>query len=365
MVGGTRQCPKCLAEMGALRLEGVQVDLCPRCLGMWFDGGELPRAARLKFSDAADGAALARSSRTARRCPACTKPLYERQVEPRASILVDQCPQCGGLFLDRGEFTRVKDYYRTAGARADHREIREPPPGTDLADEVDPDSPGAVLFQWLTGLPLELDQPQTLLPPVVIGVVAVNLAVLITSYVCGLPQAVEALGAVPADVVAGRRLYSLLTSMFVHAGFFHFLGNMYFLYVAGDNVEERLGHWRFLGFYLACGIVAGLAQVLSNVSSVLPCVGASGAVSGVLGAYVVLFPRTRFRVRWFYFLWYHAYLDIPVWAYLGFWVALQVAFAAVGAGGVAWWAHLGGFACGLAVGASVRWGAAKARPAAA
>jgi membrane associated rhomboid family serine protease len=350
--GGVRSgrlCPKCRLGMRPLRLGEVEVDLCPACMGMWFDARELSRAAGLKFDDSVTGAALSAGRRTQHRCPCCAVYLYEREVEKGSGIFIDQCPHCAGVFTDKGEFGSIQAFFRKAGAPVRRVEIdsngrREGAPVT-----LDSESSWLVLFQYLTGLPLEVDLPQTLFPPVVTALIVANVAALIASYAFGLKETVLALGLVPADVTAGRHIYTFLTSMFLHGGIFHLIGNMYFLYVTGDNVEERLGWWQFLCFYLVAGVAADLAHVVGWPGSGIPAVGASGAISGVIGAYVVFFPSVRFQMRWFYFFWKHITFRWPVWVYFGLWVLVQALFAALGVPGVAWWAHIGGFVFGVAV----------------
>ena len=139
----------------------------------------------------------------------------------------------------------------------------------------------------------------------------------------------------------------LFTSMFLHAGFFHLLGNMLFLWVFGDNVEDFFGHFRYLLFYLVCGIGAGLLHALFNLPSSVPAMGASGAISGVMGAYILLFPRARILTLVFVFL-----LPIPAVVVLGSWFLMQFlaginALGTSASGGVAWWAHIGGFVLGM------------------
>ena len=146
--------------------------------------------------------------------------------------------------------------------------------------------------------------------------------------------------------------HRLLTSLFLHGGFAHIIGNMFFLYVFGDNIEDRMGHGAFLLFYLIGGVVATLAHGLFMSASEVPMIGASGAISAVLGAYIVLFPRMRVLtfIPPFFIFW------LPAWFYLGYWALIQVvqavggALASAGAvDGVAWWAHVGGFVFGAAV----------------
>ena len=139
----------------------------------------------------------------------------------------------------------------------------------------------------------------------------------------------------------------LLTSMFLHSGIAHIAGNMLFLWIFGDNVEDFFGHVQYLFFYLVCGIGAGLLHVFFNLSSPLPAVGASGAISGVMGAYIVLYPRARVLTLVFIFL-----VPIPAFIILGYWFVLQflggiTTLGAAATGGVAWWAHIGGFLAGV------------------
>lgn len=155
-------------------------------------------------------------------------------------------------------------------------------------------------------------------------------------------------------VVPDRLNYlSLLTSMFLHGGWLHFLGNMWFLWIFGDNVEDILGHGKYLLFYLACGLAAGLAHVALNPGSRVPTIGASGAIAGVMGAYLRKFPHSRILtlVPVFLFL---TTVEVPAVLILGYWFLIQL-FSGVGSighsqvsqGGVAWFAHVGGFLVGL------------------
>ena len=148
---------------------------------------------------------------------------------------------------------------------------------------------------------------------------------------------------------------TLLTSMFMHGGWSHIGGNMLFLFIFGDNVEKALGHLRYLGFYLVCGIVASLAQVYSAPDSVLPSLGASGAIAGVLAAYLVYFPRNRVRVLLGFFV-----TSVPAIAMIGLWAVIQFVngFGSTGVntdtGGVAYMAHIGGFIAGLVLAFGLR-----------
>jgi membrane associated rhomboid family serine protease len=139
--------------------------------------------------------------------------------------------------------------------------------------------------------------------------------------------------------------FNFLSSMFMHGGIMHIFGNMLFLWVFGDNLENMLGHIRFAAFYIVCGIVAAVAQIVMDSGSIIPMLGASGAISGVLGGYLLLFPTRRVRALIFSFL-----TEVPAFVALGLWIGFQIIqgyFSSPGTGGVAYAAHIGGFVAGL------------------
>jgi membrane associated rhomboid family serine protease len=146
-------------------------------------------------------------------------------------------------------------------------------------------------------------------------------------------------------------LLTLLTCIFLHGGWLHFLGNMWFLHIFGDNVEDRLGHFGFLIFYLACGVLASLVHLASNPNSTIPTIGASGAIAGVMGAYFVFYPGATVMTM-VTSLFITRFLVLPAWFFLGLWIVFQLVNAQVESttmqsGGVAWWAHIGGFFSGV------------------
>jgi rhomboid family protein len=209
-------------------------------------------------------------------------------------------------------------------------------------------------------IPIRDDNPVHIVAYVTWGLIGLNTAVFALQLARAQDAAVVAysLGAVPA-FLTGREpgaappwlWLTPVTSLFLHGGFLHLGGNMLYLWIFGNNVEEAMGHARFLAFYLVCGVLATAGHVLSNPASDLPVIGASGAISGVLAAYLLLFPHARvltliplgFFTRLVY---------IPAVLLLGFWILLQVAsgfLAPPEAGGVAFFAHIGGFVAGLAL----------------
>jgi membrane associated rhomboid family serine protease len=211
-------------------------------------------------------------------------------------------------------------------------------------------------------IPLRDTIPCRRFPIVNTVIIGLNVLVFLLESVLSqdqLDQFIWLWGLVPAYLWHGgglNRWLSLFTSMFLHGGWWHLISNMLALYIFGDNVEDRLGSFRYVLFYLFGGLVASAAHLVAYSDSTLPTVGASGAIAGVLGAYLVLYPQARVvtLVPLFYFI---RIVEVPAFIYLGFWFVSQLfngLFAlstadVLQSGGVAWWAHIGGFVFGLAI----------------
>ncbi len=211
-------------------------------------------------------------------------------------------------------------------------------------------------------IPIRDLTPRSSKPVVTVLLILVNAAVFLYQVSLGPSvgqQFVSAHGMIPARIsllfagqpITFQNAFSpLLTSIFLHGGWLHLIGNMWFLWVFGDNVEDRFGHLRYLAFYLIWGIGAGAVHTLLNFGSRIPAVGASGAISGVMGAYIVMFPRSRVQTLVF-LLFFFFTVQLPAVVFLGYWFLLQFlsgvgSLAMRDAGGVAWWAHVGGFLLG-------------------
>jgi membrane associated rhomboid family serine protease len=210
--------------------------------------------------------------------------------------------------------------------------------------------------------PISDDNPRIRTPIVTWSIIGACLLVFLWQVSLGEEQgqiAVFQFGMIPArllgeaelrsDLVAIPAWSTVLTSMFMHGGWLHLALNMLFLWIFGDNVEDSMGHVRYLVFYLACGIAAAMAQALMNPDSAIPMVGASGAISGVLGAYVLLHPHATVRVLIFIGV-FATIANVPALIVLGLWFLTQIASAAfsqAGGPGVAFWAHVGGFVAGM------------------
>lgn len=212
-------------------------------------------------------------------------------------------------------------------------------------------------------IPIRDTIPSRNFPVVNTAIILVNALVYLVemSQGPGLERFIYTFGLVPArytsDQVAayfttGQQVLAPFTYMFLHGGFWHLLGNMWSLYIFGDNVEDRLGPLRYLGFYVTCGLLSALTHFLFNSHSAIPTIGASGAIAGVMGAYFILHPNAKILtlvpiifIPWFF--------EIPAFVFLGLWFVMQF-LSATGsqlgsAGGIAWWAHIGGFICGIVV----------------
>jgi membrane associated rhomboid family serine protease len=216
-------------------------------------------------------------------------------------------------------------------------------------------------------IPLRDAIPSHSFPTATVVLIALNVLAFLYELSLGrqLDLFIMQYGAVPLRfILAGQmeqvstleRFLPLFTSMFLHGGWLHIGGNMLYLWIFGDNVEDRLGHLRFVLFYLACGLAAALAQIYMHPTSKIPMVGASGAVAGVLGGYLILFPHSRILAL-IPILFFFQIVELPAVLFLIFWFGMQFLNGAVsitGAShtteGVAWWAHIGGFVSGMALG---------------
>ncbi len=201
-------------------------------------------------------------------------------------------------------------------------------------------------------IPLRDTQPSRTVPVVTIAIIAINVAIFLYEVSLdefSLNYLIMTYGLIPARL----DVFTLVTSMFLHGGWLHVIGNMWFLWIFGDNVEDILGRGKFILFYLAVGVAAGVVHVIFNPFSRVPTIGASGAVAGVMGAYILKFPHARVLTLVPIFILF-TWIELPAVIVLGFWVIMQVfsgaasiGYSQIEQGGTAWWAHVGGFAVGM------------------
>jgi membrane associated rhomboid family serine protease len=203
-------------------------------------------------------------------------------------------------------------------------------------------------------IPLRSSEPIRSRTPAILVLIGINTLVFVYQLSLGrlLPAFVATWGIIPDTV--NEHLYTLLTTMFLHGGWLHILSNMLFLWVFGRNVEARLGSRNFVLLYLACGLAASVIHVISNPYSRVPTIGASGAIAGIMGAYLIKFPKTDIdALFWLIFVWR---MSVPAPYFLIYWFVIQF-FSGIGSigevdytgGGVAWFAHIGGFLAGMAL----------------
>jgi membrane associated rhomboid family serine protease len=201
-------------------------------------------------------------------------------------------------------------------------------------------------------LPIRDENPSSLFPLVNWSIIISCVMIFIWMASGGqsnFERIVEVYGLSPSRVMRGDAQYAFLTSIFLHGDMFHLFGNMLYLYIFGDNVEDMCGHLGYIAFYLLCGAFASLTHILTNWGSAIPAIGASGAISGVLGAYVVLFPKVRILTA-IPFGFFFRIVYVPAYLAIGLWFVYQFLLAFLAAGsGIAYWAHVGGFLSGFAL----------------
>jgi membrane associated rhomboid family serine protease len=212
-------------------------------------------------------------------------------------------------------------------------------------------------------IPLRDDNPTNIVPVMTVGLIALNVLVFLYQISLGpggaevfiyqfgaIPAVIFGSQSLPSELVAIPASLSVFTSMFLHGGFLHLIGNMLYLWIFGNNVEDAMGHGRFILFYLLTGVAASMAHFFTDLNSEIPTIGASGAISGILGAYILLYPRAQVLVLIFLGFFIRV-MYVPAGLALGFYFLLQILQGTLtfgqGGGGVAWFAHIGGFVAGL------------------
>lgn len=298
-------------------------------------------------------------------CPACGAGLEERRATRGSQLLLDLCPGCRGVLLDRGELPRLEALAKAGsqearrGAQANaaasvHSEYASAVASMARAqaerglEALGPSPPGAArAVAMAIGLPVD-EEHSGPHPPLVSWLLLLALGVTFAFQLAREGGLIE-YALVPSAFLRGQAWSTILTSAFLHGGVAHLFGNAWILWVVGDNVEGRLGHLWFAVLFLASALVANLAVLATDPQGTTPYVGASGAIAGLMGAYMVMFPRSRIWLRtgWRAGL---QPLALPAVAYLLFWLGLQFLGVFAGQHGIAFWAHIGGFAAGLVAG---------------
>ena len=327
------KCPRCLFYLKAENIKGHEVDHCFRCGGSFLEKGkEAKILGESSSSDYWKGTEICeRKGPRNVLCPKDQESLISYSVGfEENNVEVDLCPKCEGLWLDPKEGKKLFDIVLHAGQ--------------DKAATFN-EKPGfkSYLFQAFSGMPVEAWNPVHHRPVLTLLLIVTLVFIFIMQF--SIPGFSESFVLYPKQFLAGESIWTLITAGFLHSSVAHLLGNLYFLYIFGDNVEDHLGKARFCLVYLCAIAVSSLSFVLARFGGDTGVVGASGAIAALMGAYIVIFPRIKLYFTVFFFP-----VRLSVTWYLSFWLLFNIVMMLWGKGGVAWSAHIGGFVFGLGVG---------------
>ena len=333
-----RFCPRCTYPLSSRSEGDVELDHCNRCKGNFFDPGEVGATFGVftdpeKWVETHVATSLGRSKL---RCPAGHEHLQAFRVSfEKKEVEVDVCLECKGLWLDA---TEGKQLQEILVAEQDAKQVAE----------VSAGGAKTYLFQLFTGFPIEVYNPVRKRPVLLLTLISSLVFIYVGQMAAGR-EFVQAFCLIPQAFWAGEQIWGLLTHAFLHGGLVHLLGNLYFLYVFGDNIEDTLGKKGLVLVLLLSALVGGVLHAATHPQSPIPVLGASGAISGIIGAYLVLFPRVKVWVVFFF-----VRFKLGVLWYFGIWVLFNGLNAFRGVPGVAWLGHIGGFAAGVAVAYLIR-----------
>lgn len=354
------KCPYCSNQLRSVVSNSVVVNVCPACRGIWFGSEQFADFVR-RLSQSEEIAPQAvelfrhrevkRSFEAAEKdrfCPQCGEKLKTFNYSYDSNIFLDKCPGCGGIWADKGEAIGIAAYIKdNPRATEVGKSITETLEQPDVSESA---RLGYFLFFPRLIIPLSDDVPHERFPFVTISLIIMCvLSFIATAIVAVEPKSfISEFGFVPAHFFG----IGIITSMFLHGGIFHLVFNMFYLWLFGDNVEDRFTRIGYLFFYMLCGIFGAVLYSVFNWNSTVPLIGASGAVAGVMGAYIVFYPSANIKLFAF-----TGTIDVNVIVFLGLWFAGNLVSVLIpGAGdssGIAYLAHVGGFVFGLIV-ASVK-----------
>jgi hypothetical protein len=352
-------CPVCKALLTEREVEGVGIHFCAKCRGLLCSRESFRQYVsvlreseleQLSTAELFDRKALPEVLIPAegKMCPGCGQAMEQFNYAYDSNIILDRCAKCGLIWADRGEIVKVAQYVRGnpaidrfGQALADRETERAK--YQRMAERGREIRAGGLMPMpfWIGLLPLSDEEETRTIPVATVLLILVNTVVFFL-----LPPSMdtfESLGFIPDLFFAGRELHRIVTHQFLHGGLLHLFGNMLFLWIFGDNVEDRFGKVGFPLVYLFLGGVAAVSHAIMTTHTFLPCVGASGAISGVMGSYFVLFPVAMVRAvigNWM--------VPVPAFLFLAVWFLLQLAFSSLESS-IAYFAHIGGFIMGLVV----------------
>ncbi len=357
-------CPACSHKLTSMPITSYSIDFCQHCKGMWLDKGELSNLVQefLQFGEIKKKpfhpyektpiTQVEQGDKQIRQCPRCAVAMETFNYAYDSNVLLEKCNPCQGVWADAGEVSKVAEHLKDnpsisavgeslLALQAETQVLKD---FGELGEELT--APVNIFYIPRIILPLADDTERIRIPW---ATCALILLTVVTSL-CALSLFKEQTTLLQYLVYVPENFWriGLITSLFMHGSVWHLLGNMFFLWLFGDNVEDQLGHLGSVVFYLCSGIFALLVHSVTTQHSGVPVVGASGAVSGIMGAYFVFYPSARIHT-----LMISKIVSVPAYIYLGGWFALQLFYACffqmAGYSNVAWFAHVGGFLFGCSV----------------
>ncbi|MCD6386617.1 rhomboid family intramembrane serine protease [Candidatus Sumerlaeota bacterium] len=363
------KCPVCNSELFAVKYHGLIVDTCKRCGGIWFDPDELRFYIDFFLQDNPDlppppinhnkkTLPVVQSPDYQKLCPRCGVPMRMFNYACDSNIILDKCPRCDGIWTDGGEVKQLAQFVKgnphldaLGKALAEHTKKLDAIKDWTVLSRDFSQSAGYKVFLPKIILPIASEPLTLVVPKVVFAIILINVAIFTyqSFYVEDIVRFFYQYGLIPRVVASGKQYYRFLSSMFIHRDLVHLLGNMFFFWIFAHNVEARFGHFRFLLFYLLFGLCGSWLDVFTRIHSSVPAIGSSGAISGLMGAYLVLFPRSKITT-----LIINQAIRVPAFLYLGVWILWQILFGMLYASAsfsppVSWFAHIGGFMSGVVV----------------
>lgn len=355
------ECPCCKGLLIEQAIGDINFYSCTNCYGVWIPKGKLDlllnffvkrveqakdrsdtEKTKIKVVDLHKEAKL--------KCPVCDIQMFKFNYAYDSNVIIDRCLTCSGIYTDKGEVNKIAEYLKKGENQEQIAKIVfKDMSNKEIAKKEFEDLQGALVSMALGfALPLADENPTVKKPVFTISIIAVNALVLLLGFlfVKDYKTYYYTFGLVPLVLMQGKRLFSLLAHLFIHGGLLHLAGNMLFLWIFGDNVEDKLGHIKFILLFLFYGIIASLGHVVLNSSSSIPLVGSSGAIAGIMGSYFFFWPRAKLKI-----LVYGKRRTriIPAFYFFIFWIILQI-FLSIRSplfGTVSWQAHIIGFLVGV------------------
>ncbi|HEA17166.1 MAG TPA: rhomboid family intramembrane serine protease [Pseudoalteromonas prydzensis] len=333
----TKRCPHCKDHpLDITHYQGEEIDICRECGGLWFEKNEVNRMiAELNEGPIGEkyethfGESLGISKLD---CPDCNKNLERFHLLEDFHTEIDVCRHCNGSWIEKNQLESVE---------------HSPKLKASLDKLNKTISWKTYLFQFLTQMPVEYNLKPKQTPWVTRSLIALN-AIIFTLYffnTTAFAMTLDLFAMNPSKLSQGEHLWTVVTCVFLHGSILHLVGNMYFLYIIGDNLEDVLGHKKFLFWYMLCGLAASFASFIVQPSSTIPSVGASGAIAGLFGMYLMWFRHASLT---FMFIIYQKKLS-AVWFFV-IWLAINIFGMLAAPDGVDYGAHIGGFITGLLIG---------------